>query len=166
MNRTERDADEVRNLQSLMELAAIGRRYSAGETTATETAKQLSKFVTNEVVFWSNYTPSWEPLRPLFRERRGVDEILERYAYEHEHERIEDGSGVPTDIAVAGNVAYYSQRETATFFEHRPVTWEMVTRVRFRDGRMARFEMYLDSAPIEAVYSSERMGSATPPQHP
>ena len=105
-------------------------------------------------MFWSNYTPSWEPLRPLFAERRGIDEIVARYDYENDHEVIEDESGLPFDIAASGETLYYTQRETASFFGKRPVTWDMVTKIDIRDERITNIKMFLDPAPIEAVYQS------------
>jgi hypothetical protein len=147
------------NTRTLMGLAATAERYTQGRIDASETIAELAGYLTSDVVFWSNYTPTWEPLRPLFCERHGVDDIVERYAYEQQHERIEGGTGGLEGFAVAADMAYYGQRETAAFFEHRPVTWEMVTRVGFRDGRIARIEMFLDARPIEAVYAVELMGS-------
>lgn len=70
------------------------------------------------------------------------------------HEVIEHGSGVPFDIAVAGDTLYYPQRETASFFGKPLVTWDMVTKVDFRDGRIAGIRMFVDAAPIEQVYGA------------
>ena len=70
-------------------------RYAANEISAAEFVAELTGFMSDDIVFWSSYTPSWEPLRPLFAERRGIDEIVARYDYENEHEVIEHGSGVP-----------------------------------------------------------------------
>ena len=107
-----------------------------------------------DVVFSSNYTPSWEPLRPLFGERRGIDEIVARYDYENQHEVIEHGSGVPSDMAIGLDTLYYSQRETASFFGRPPVTWDMVTKIEFRDGRISGIRMFVDPAPIEQGYGA------------
>ena len=91
----------------------------------------------------------------LFAERRGIDEIVTRYDYENEHEVIEDGSGMPVDIAVAGDTLYYTQREIASFFGKPPATWDMVTKMDFNAGRIASIRMFLDSGPIEAIYALE-----------
>jgi hypothetical protein len=147
----------IENTRTLQGMAATAERYTKGQIDASEAVAELAGYLTTDVVFWSNYTPTWPLLRPLFCERHGRDGIVERYAYENQHERIEGGSGGLEGFAVAADVAYYAQRETATFFEHRPVTWEMVTRVAFREGKIARIEMFLDARPIEAVYAAERM---------
>ena len=47
---------------------------------------------------------------------------------------------------------YSTQRESASFFGRDPVTWDMVTKITFRDGKIAKIEMFLDPAPIEATY--------------
>jgi ketosteroid isomerase-like protein len=132
-------------------------RYAAGEITAAEFAQQLTMYMTNDVEFWSNYTPSYEPLRPLFGSCRGIDEIVARYSYENEHEVIEHGTGLPYDVSISGDVIYYTQKETAAFFDKTAVTWDMVTKVEFRDGKIARLQMFLDSAPIEEFYGSLQM---------
>ncbi len=137
-------------------LAASTARYAANEISATEFVHELTRYMADDIVFWSNYTPSWEPLRPLFAERRGIDEIVARYDYENEHEVIEDGSGIPADIAIAGDTLYYTQHETASFFGKRPVTWDMVTKMDFSAGRINCIRMFLDSTPIEAVYGADR----------
>ena len=103
-------------------------------------------------MFLSNYTPSWEPLRPLFAERSGIDDIIARYDYENAHERIEHGSGIPFDFAVSGDSLYYTQHETASFFDRPAVSWEMVTKIEFCDERIASIRMFLDPAPIEKWY--------------
>ena len=90
----------------------------------------------------------------MFAERRGIDEIVARYDDENEHEVIEHGSGVPFDIAVAGDTLSYAQRKTASFFGKPPVTWDMVTKVESRDGRIAGIRMFVDAAPIEQVYGA------------
>ena len=126
-------------------------RYAANETSAAEFVEELTGFMSDDVVFWSNYNPTWEPLRPLFAERRGIDEIVTRYDYENEHELIEHGSGVPFDIAFVEDALYYSQRETAAFFGKPSVTWDMVTEVEFRNGLIARIRMFVDCAPIEQL---------------
>jgi len=105
-----------------------------------------------DVSFRSNYIPSWEPLRPLFSACRGISEIVARYEYENDHEVIHDGSGAPHDVSISGNVMYSTQRESASFFGRDPVTWDMVTKITFRDGKIAKIEMFLDPAPIEATY--------------
>lgn len=133
-------------------LSAATARYAADEISAAEFVQELTGYMSDDVVFWSSYIPSWEPLRPLFAERRGVDDIVSRYDYENEHEVIEHGSGVPVDIAIAGNTLYYTQRETASFFGKPSVTWDMVTKIEFRDGRIATIRMFVDPAPIEEVY--------------
>ncbi len=97
-------------------------KYATGEISATEFAQQLTLYMTDDVEFWSNYTPSYEPLRPLFAPCRGVDEIVARYSYENENEAIEHGSGIPYDSSISGDVMYYTQTETAAFFD-KPATW-------------------------------------------
>ncbi len=129
-------------------------RYAANEISAAEFVQDLTGYMSNDIVFWSNYTPSWEPLRPLFTERRGIDEIVARYDYENQHEVIEDGSGIPFDIAVAGDTLYYTQTETASFFGKQSVTWEMVTKIDFREGLITNIKMFLDTTPIEEAYLS------------
>ncbi len=47
---------------------------------------------------------------------------------------------------------YYSQNETASFFDKELVTWNMVTKIIMNEGKISRIEMYLDSTPIEEVY--------------
>lgn len=116
--------------------------------------QELTGYMSDDIVFWSNYTPSWDPLRPLFAECRGIDEIVERYDYENEHEAIEDGSGIPFDIAITGHTLYYTQTETASFFGKPPVTWEMVTKIEFRHERITNIKMFLDPTPIEEVYGA------------
>lgn len=44
---------------------------------------------------------------------------------------------------------YYTQRETASFFGRAPVTWDMVTKIRFRNTKIAEMEMFLDPAPMK-----------------
>ena len=135
-------------------LTATTTRYAANEISAAEFVQELTRYMSDDIVFWSNYQPSWEPLRPLFAQRRGIDEIVARYDYENRHEVIEDGSGIPFDIAIAGETLYYTQRETASFFDKPSVTWDMVTKIDFREGRIARIQMFIDPAPIEAVYAA------------
>jgi ketosteroid isomerase-like protein len=135
-------------------LAATTARYAAKQISAADFAEELTKFMTADVEFWSNYTPSWEPLRPLFAECRSIEEIVARYDYENEHEVIEHGSGVPFDFAISGDVVYYTQRETAAFFGKSAVTWDMVTKIDFRDEKIARIRMFLDPTPIEEVYGA------------
>ena len=103
-------------------LSAASARYATNEISAAEFVRELTGYMADDIIFWSNYTPSWQPLRPLFAERRGIDEIVTRYDYENEHEVIEDGSGMPVDIAVAGDSLYYTQRKTASFFG-KPPAW-------------------------------------------
>ena len=140
------------NAAAVGALSAAVERYVSGSISAVDFADELAPLLTDDVEFWSNYTPTWEPLRPLFAERHGVEGIVARYDYENQHEAIEPGSAVPTDIAMTGDVMYLTQRETARFFGRDPVTWEMVVRVEFRAGLIAKLQMFLDSAPIEAVY--------------
>jgi hypothetical protein len=135
-------------------LSATTARYAADEISAAEFVQELTGYMSDDVVFWSNYTPSWEPLRPLFAERRGIDEIVARYDYENEHEVIEHESGVPFDFAIAIDTLYYTQLETASFFDKPPVTWDMVTKIGFVDDRIATIRMFLDPAPIEKVYGA------------
>lgn len=139
-----------------MALSGSTGRYAANEISAAEFVQELTGYMSDDIVFWSNYTPSWEPLRPLFAERRGIDEIVARYDYENEHEVIEGGSGVPFDIAITGETLYYTQTETASFFNKPSVTWDMVTKIEFRDGRITIIKMFLDPAPIEKVYGATR----------
>ena len=61
---------------------------------------------------------------------------------------------MPLDLSISGDVAYYTQPETASFFDHDPVTWDMVTKIRFRDGKIAEIDMFVGAAPIEAAYGS------------
>lgn len=145
---TEKDAI----LMIAMALSEATARYAANEIDAAEFVQELTGYLSDDIVFWSNYTPSWEPLQPLFAQRRGVDEIVARYDYENEHEVIEDGSGVPFDFAVTGETLYYTQTETASFFNKPSVTWDMVTKIDFRDGRITSIKMFLDPAPIEEAY--------------
>jgi hypothetical protein len=129
-------------------------KYAANELSAATFVQQLTAFMSEDITFSSNYEPSWEPLRPLFAPRSGIDDIVARYDYENEHEVIEDGSGVPFDIAVAAGIIYYTQRETASFFGKPPVTWNMVTKIEIHEGRITTISMFLDPAPIEAVYGA------------
>lgn len=39
-------------------------RYAANEISAAEFVAELTGFMSDDIVFWSNCTPSWEPLRP------------------------------------------------------------------------------------------------------
>jgi hypothetical protein len=57
-------------------------------------------------------------------------------------------------LAIAGNALYYTQRETASFFERPPVNWDMVTKIGFVDDRIATIRMFLDPTPIEKVYGA------------
>ena len=136
-------------------LGEAAKRYSEGHLTATEFIGELTGYMSADVVFRSNYVPSWEPLRPLFAECRGIEQIVARYDYENAHETILEGSGLPVDPAVAGDVLYYTQRETARFFDGRPVTWDMVTKVTFYAGLITRIDMFVDPAPIEASYPAQ-----------
>lgn len=140
------------NAGAVAALSAAVERYVSGSISAIAFADELTPLLADDVEFWSNYMPTWEPLRPLFAERHGVEGIVARYDYENQHEAIEPGSAVPTDIAIAGDVMYLTQRETARFFGREAVTWDMVIRIEFRAGLIARLQMFLDSAPIEAVY--------------
>ncbi len=139
-------------LMVAMALSEATERYAANEIDAAEFVQELTSYMADDIVFWSNYTPSWEPLQPLFSHRRGIDEIVARYDYENEHEVIEDGSGVPFDLAVTGETLYYTQTETASFFNGPSVTWDMVTKIDFRDGQITAIKMFLDPAPIEKAY--------------
>ena len=143
---------EEANMHMVAVLTAVAAKYTAQEISATEFAQQLTGCMAPDVVFRSNYTPSWEPLRPLFAECRGLDEIVARYDYENDHEVIHDGSGMPLDLSISGDVIYYTERETASFFDRVPVTWDMVTKIRFRDGKIAEVTMFVDPNPIEAAY--------------
>mmetsp|Transcript_7077 Transcript_7077/g.15682 ORF Transcript_7077/g.15682 Transcript_7077/m.15682 type:complete len:117 (+) Transcript_7077:100-450(+) len=105
---------EQMNLQLIGMMTATTGKYTAKEITASQLAEELVKFVTDDVVFKTNYTPSWEPLRPLFSECRGIKDIIARYDYEEKHEKIK--TGVPEDFAIAGDVMYFSQNEIASFF--------------------------------------------------
>lgn len=142
------------NMAVVGAMTAAVTKYGAGEISAAEFAQQLTLHMTDDVEFWSNYTPSYEPLRPLFAPCRGVDEIVARYSYENMHEVIRHGSGVPFDFSISGDLVHYTQNETAAFFGKTAVTWDMVTKVEFRDGKIARLQMFLDSVPIEEVYGS------------
>lgn len=146
---------EQQNMQVAGLLTATTKKYTAKEITAKDLARELTKYMTDDVVYWSNYTPSWKPLRPLFSERHGIKEIIERYDYEDKHEEIKGGSGVPFDFSINGDVMYYSQHEVASFFNKKDVTWDMVTKIQFRDGKIARIEMFLDSTPIEKIYGPD-----------
>jgi ketosteroid isomerase-like protein len=145
---------EEANMGTATVLTAAVAKYTAHEISATEFALLLTGCMIPDVVFRSNYTPSWEPLQPLFAECRGIDEIVARYDYENDHEVIHDGSGMPLDLSISGDVLYYTQRETASFFDRAPVTWDMVTKIRFRDGKIAEIMMFVDPAPIEAAYGT------------
>ena len=134
-------------------LTAATARYTAKQISAAEFAQQLLECMTEGIVFRSTYTPTWEPLRPLFAPRQGIDEIVARYDYENEYEVIHDGSGMPVDLSISGDVAYYTQRETASFFDREPVTWDMVTKIRFHEGKIAEITMFVDATPIEAAYA-------------
>ncbi len=146
--------EEEANLAIAAVLAATTEKYTAGEISAAEFVQELTAYMAPDVVFRSNYIPSWEPLRPLFAECRGIEEIVARYDYENEHEVIHEGSGMPFDFSIAGDVIYYSQHETASFFDRAPVTWDMITKLSFHETKIARIEMFLDLAPIEAVYGT------------
>lgn len=146
-------SQENENLQILQQISAIQSRYVAGEIGADEFGGELAKFLAPDVVFWSNYTPSWEPLRPLFATRHGPREIADRYVLEHELETIEPGTTPPFDICTAADVAYLTVEETASWFGRRPVTFTFVLKVRFQDGTIKRLDMYLDPTPIEQVYA-------------
>lgn len=69
-------------------LSAATGRYAANEISATEFVQELTGYMSDDIVFWSNYTPSWEPLRPLFVERRGIDEIVARYLGDGDQDRL------------------------------------------------------------------------------
>jgi hypothetical protein len=143
------------NAAAVGALSAAAERYVSGSISAVDFVDELTPRLTDDVEFWSNYRPTWEPLRPLFSERHGVEGIVARYDYEHRHEAIEPGSAIPTDIAIAGDVMYLTQRETARFFGGDAVTWDMVIRIEFRAGLIAKLQMFLDSAPIEAAYGTD-----------
>lgn len=145
---------EQLNMQIIQHFTASSERYINREITASEFAGLLTQALTPDVVFWSNYTPAWAALRPIFKERHGINAIIERYDYEGMHELIKQGTGIPFDFSISGDVAYYSQRETASFFGQAEVTWDMVTKVTFKQGQIARIETYLDSAPIERIYGA------------
>ena len=145
---------EEANLETAAALTTATARYTANEISATEFIQQLVECMSEDIVFRSTYTPSWEPLRPLFAECRGIDEIVARYDYENDHEVIHDGSGMPLDLSMSGDLAYYTQHETASFFDREPATWDMATKIRFDEGKIAEITMFVDSAPIEAVYGS------------
>jgi ketosteroid isomerase-like protein len=144
---------EQLNMKTFELLAALAQKYAAKEITAEDLAQESTQYMTDDVVYWSNYIPSWEPLRPLYSERYGIGGIIERYDYEHKVEQFKEG--VPTDFAISGDVAYFSQHETASFFNKEDVTWDMVTKVTFREGKIARLEMFLDFAPIEEAYGKK-----------
>ena len=59
---------------------------------------------------------------------------------------------MPVDLVIDGDVAYTTQRETASFFDGEPVTSDMVTKIQFTDAKISEIAMFVDSAPIEAVY--------------
>lgn len=145
---------EDANMAVIGRLTAAVERYAQAEISGTEFVEELREYMTPDVVYWSNYVPSWEPLRPLFVERRGVGEVVARYDYENEHEVIAGDTTAPFDIAIAGDVVYVSQRETASFFGRAAVTWNMVIKIEFRDALIARIEMFLDTGRIEEVYGA------------
>ncbi len=144
--------DEERNLEALQLLTHHQARYVAGEISADGFGLEISKLVTHDFIFWSSYTPSWEPLRQLFQGREGVEGLLERYKLEEKYEVIEPGTTIPTDMSITGDVAYLSLEENASFFGGEAVTFNMVIKITFRIGKIARLDMYLDSNSIEEVY--------------
>ncbi len=147
--------EEQNNMQVIGILAETAGKYIAKEITADQFAKELSNYMAEDIVFWSNYTPTNESLKPLFAQRNGINEILERYDYEEKYEKIKEGTGLPVDFAIKGNAIYYSQNETASFFDKEEVTWDMVTKITMKEGKISRIEMYLDSAPIEKIYGQK-----------
>lgn len=148
---------ELSNVQVAAGLTLLVEKYEKGEIPGTDFAADLQRHLSKDVVFRSNYVPTWEPLRPLFSERHGIDGILERYEYENQHEKLVEGA--PCDFAINSDKLYYTQRETAKFFGGKEVTWNMVTKIDFSDGKICKIEMYVDAGPIEEAYSAEKMRS-------
>ncbi len=68
MVRSRTTPQEEANMQIAAVLSAVAAEYTAQEISATEFARQRPGARPPDVVFRSNYTPSWEPLRPLFTE--------------------------------------------------------------------------------------------------
>ncbi len=147
-------AEEQKNMLVVETLAVTTGKYVSKEITAEQFAKELSNYMTEDIVFWSNYIPSDESLKPLFAQRNGIEAILDRYDYEDKYEKIKEGTGLPFDFAIKGNTIYYSQIETASFFDRQEVTWNMLTKITLKEGKISRIEMYLDSAPIEKIYDN------------
>jgi hypothetical protein len=147
--------DKLSTQQLVTLLSEITSRYISGEILADHFIQELTKYMTPDVVFWSNYTPSWEPLRPLFIERRGVDAIVDRYRYEKDNEKIKEGSD-PYDFLVSDDLIYYSQSETASFFGKGEVSFKMITKMKLNDGQISRIDMFLETESIEKVYGEGR----------
>ena len=92
--------EEQKNMQVIGILAERSGKYIAKEITADQFAKELSNYMNEDIVFWSNYNPTNESLKPLFAQRNGISEILTRYDYEDKHEKIKEGTGLPSDFSI------------------------------------------------------------------
>jgi len=149
---TQINTEDTSNLSIIQDMSLLGEKYLSGKISDDEFNDKLRNYVSEDIVFWSNYTPSDDRLKPLFVTRNGISEIIDRYKYEVEHEKIKEGTSAPYDLSAAGDIIYTSTKETASFFDGAFVTWDMLTKIKIQDGKIQRIDMYIDSRPIEEVY--------------
>jgi len=71
------------------------------------------------------------------------------------YEQIKGNSGHPYDVCINHDLIYYSQTETASFFNREDVTFKIVTKMRCKNTKISHIEMFLDFDIIEKIYTSE-----------
>ena len=88
-------AREEANRETAAAPSAAAAEYTGKEISAGDFARQLVECMTEDVVFRSTDTPTWETAATAVCQfpGRGGHEILARYDYENDHEVIHGGIG-------------------------------------------------------------------------
>ena len=137
------------NVEALLEAAD---QYLNKEIKAAQLSVELAKYVTEDVVYWSNYRPTNKNLQPYFMKRNGLHAILDLYEYELMRVQNDAKTTAPNDISITGNVMYYTQNRTASFMKGPKVSWKVLTKLTFDGNKISSIEQYLDPAMIEQKY--------------
>ena len=138
--------------QNLEALFQATDQYLNKEIKAAQLSLELAKYVTEDVVYWSNYRPTNKNLQPYFMKRNGLHAILDLYEYELMRVQNDAATTTPNDISITGNVMYYTQNRTASFMKGPAVSWKVLTKLTFDGNKISSIEQYLDPAMIERKY--------------
>jgi len=52
----------TQQIKFMEDISQISSQYISSAINAQDFAKELVKYMTDDIIFWSNYTPSWDPL--------------------------------------------------------------------------------------------------------